>query len=212
MLVCLPWTLCTSRMLTNLLPGLRDLRAPLSAGYLWLAAGWLYFAPQLPSSVNDAQGVLKDIYRVIQASSPVTVAAGLTFAAYIIGIFFTGLLTGPIRQAVRWLPVFLFLPLMSLLWNLSERWPMIDEKLEDLADSVERWRRLLFMLLSIPLSPSKRIHTLVVDRISNKLVTDHEFRKVFLDQLTKRLEEALRMILHSMNYLLCALYLASGLY
>jgi len=177
-------------MLTNLLPGLRDLRAPLSAGYLWLAAGWLYFAPQLPSSVNDAQGVLKDIYRVIQASSPVTVAAGLTFAAYIIGIFFTGLLTGPIRQAVRWLPVFLFLPLMSLLWNLSERWPMIDEKLEDLADSVERWRRLLFMLLSIPLSPSKRIHTLVVDRISNKLVTDHEFRKVFLDQLTKRLEEA----------------------
>jgi len=177
-------------MLTNLLPGLRDLRAPLSAGYLWLAAGWLYFAPQLPGSVDDAQGVLKDIYRVIQASSTVAVAAGLTFAAYIIGIFFTGLLTGPIRQIVRWLPVFLFFPLMSLLWDLSERWPIIDEKLEDLADWAERWRRLFSMLFSIPLSPSKRIHRLVVDRISSKLVTDTDFRKVFFGQLAKRLEEA----------------------
>jgi hypothetical protein len=73
-------------MLLNLLPGLRDLRAPLAAGYLWLAAGWLYFAPELPASVNEAWGVLKDIYRVIQASSPVAVAAGLTFVAYVIGI------------------------------------------------------------------------------------------------------------------------------
>jgi hypothetical protein len=48
-------------MLASLLPGLRDLRAPLAAGYLWLAAGWLYFAPLLPASVNDADRVLKDI-------------------------------------------------------------------------------------------------------------------------------------------------------
>jgi hypothetical protein len=177
-------------MLTNLLPGLRDLRAPLSAGYLWLAAGWLYFSPQLPDSVNDAQGVLKDIYRVIQASGPVAVAAGLTFAAYIIGILFTGLLTGPIRIIIRWLPIFLFLPLRSALWDLLERWPNVEQKLEDLADSAERWRRLLYIVLSIPPSPSKRIHTLVLGRISSKLVTDPEFRKVFLGQLKKRLEEA----------------------
>ena len=68
-------------MLANLLPGLRDLRAPLAAGYLWLAAGWLYLAPQLPASANDATGVMKDIYRVVDASEPVTIAAGLTFVA-----------------------------------------------------------------------------------------------------------------------------------
>ena len=57
-------------MLASLLPGLRDLRAPLAAGYVWLAAGWLYFAPQLPASVNEADGVLKDIYRVADAGNP----------------------------------------------------------------------------------------------------------------------------------------------
>jgi hypothetical protein len=72
-------------MLTNLLPGLRDLRAPLSAGYLWLAAGWLYFAPQLPASVENAQGVLKDIYRVVDASEFIAVLTGLSFVAYILG-------------------------------------------------------------------------------------------------------------------------------
>jgi hypothetical protein len=75
-------------MLLNLLPGLRDLRAPLAAGYLWLTAGWLYFAPRLPNSVNDAQGVLKDVYRIVNASSPVAVATALTFVAYILGYNF----------------------------------------------------------------------------------------------------------------------------
>jgi hypothetical protein len=92
-------------MLASLLPGLRDLRAPLAADYLWLAAGWLYFAPQLPASVNDADGVLKDIYRVAgvaDASNPVAIAAGLTFIAYLLGILLTGLLT----------------PLVSVIWTL----------------------------------------------------------------------------------------------
>jgi hypothetical protein len=82
-------------MLLNLLPGLRDLRAPLAAGYLWLAAGWLYFAPKLLALESEGQGVRKDIYEeislVIHASGPVAVGAGLTFAAYIIGILSTGL-------------------------------------------------------------------------------------------------------------------------
>jgi hypothetical protein len=177
-------------LLMNLLPGLRDLRAPLAAGYLWLAAGWLCFAPELPTSINEAQGVLKDIYRVIQASSPVAVLAGLTFAAYIVGILSAGLLTRPIRLIVRYLPIFVLLPLIWLLEDLSVRWPIIEQKLDDLADWADRWRRLLYMLLSIPPSPSKRIHTLVVDRISSKLLTDRESRKIFLDQLKKRLEEA----------------------
>jgi hypothetical protein len=56
------WTACTSQMLLNLLPGLRDLRAPLAAGYLWLAAGWLFFAPKLLDLQNNGEGVLKDIY------------------------------------------------------------------------------------------------------------------------------------------------------
>ena len=96
-------------MLASLLPGLRDLRAPLAAGYLWLAAGWLYFAPQLPASVNDADGVLKDIYRVADASNPVAIAAGLTFIAYLLGILSTGLLTPvvPVIWTLLILPIVL---------------------------------------------------------------------------------------------------------
>jgi hypothetical protein len=81
-------------------------------------------------------------------------------------------------------------PLIWLLDDLSQRWPIIDEKLDDLTDWAGRWRRLLYILLSIPPSPSERIDTLVVDKISSKLLTDHESRKIFLDQLKKRLEEA----------------------
>jgi hypothetical protein len=71
-----------------------------------LAAGWLYLAPQLPASVNEAQGILEDIYRVVNASGPITVAAGLAFVAYLLGILSTGLLIRPIRFIVK-LPVYI---------------------------------------------------------------------------------------------------------
>lgn len=37
-------------MLANLLPGFRDLRTPLVAGYAWLACVWLILAPDVPES------------------------------------------------------------------------------------------------------------------------------------------------------------------
>jgi hypothetical protein len=95
-------------MFTSLLPGLRELRAPLAAGYLWLAAGWLYFAPQLPASVEDAQGVLRDVYRVVAAGDPVAVVAGLTFIAYLLGMLSTDLLIRPVRFIVK-LPLYILL-------------------------------------------------------------------------------------------------------
>jgi hypothetical protein len=72
-------------MLTSLLPGLRELRAPLAAGYLWLIAAWVAFAPRIPTP-ETASGVLKDIYRLGQAVGKPGVIAAVTFAAYIIGI------------------------------------------------------------------------------------------------------------------------------
>ena len=36
-------------MLTSLLPGVRDLRAPLAAGYIWLLFGWLVVEPRYSS-------------------------------------------------------------------------------------------------------------------------------------------------------------------
>jgi hypothetical protein len=72
-------------MLTSLLPGLRELRAPLAAGYLWLITAWVALASRIPTT-EAASGILKDIYRLGQAVGKPGVIAAVTFAAYVIGI------------------------------------------------------------------------------------------------------------------------------
>jgi hypothetical protein len=72
-------------MLTSLLPGLRELRAPLAAGFLWILAGWLAIASHIPSP-ERATGIFKDIYRLGEAVGRPGVLAALSFAAYLLGI------------------------------------------------------------------------------------------------------------------------------
>ena len=68
-------------MLAGILPGLRDVRAPLAAGYLWLCFGWLIVS----DDVATAEGV---VGRVVELGGVVTDAAlavAASFAAYLIG-------------------------------------------------------------------------------------------------------------------------------
>jgi hypothetical protein len=174
-------------MLANLLPGLRDLRAPLSAGYLWLAAGWLYFAPQLPASMNEAEGVLKDIYRVVNASDPLALAAGVAFVAYMIGILSTGLLIRPVRFIVMLpvyiLSIFFVIPATTSIM-LSEGSPSIESKFENFFTAIQnvKWRLQASSLVSI------RADRLVLRRMSNKVLMDEDYRSMFLARLEERLE------------------------
>jgi hypothetical protein len=174
--------MCTSLMLTNLLPGLRDLRAPLSAGYLWLAAGWLFLAPQLPASVDDAQGVLKDIYRVVDASDPITVLAGLTFVAYILGIL-SNMLTRPIRF-IALVPFYVLVgPLILiaiLLHALSERRPVIRSRFDDVLAGSRRWQR-----RNSPKSPILNVENLVLHRLASNVLRDESFRAFLLLRLER---------------------------
>jgi hypothetical protein len=71
-------------VLLNILPGFRELRAPLAAGYLWLLAGWLGLGDSI-SLPDQAQDFLDQF-------SGLGNAAALTFAAYIAGSFLTDLL------------------------------------------------------------------------------------------------------------------------
>ena len=70
-------------MLANLLPGVREIRAPLAAGYIWLVFSWLLLEP-LPSR-GDAEGLLKSTYALADAVTPVGVGIALTFGAYVFG-------------------------------------------------------------------------------------------------------------------------------
>lgn len=71
-------------MLANLLPGLRELRVPLAAGFLWLLAIWFWVEPLVPDA-GDASGALASAYRLSGVLSVIGLGAGLTFAAYIVG-------------------------------------------------------------------------------------------------------------------------------
>ena len=71
-------------MLTSLLPGLRDLRAPLAAGYLWLVVGWLALSGHIPSE-REATGIFRAIYDLAPLLSIVGTALAVSFAAYLLG-------------------------------------------------------------------------------------------------------------------------------
>ncbi|AUI59789.1 hypothetical protein [Amycolatopsis sp. BJA-103] len=71
-------------MLSSLLPGLRELRAPLAAGYVWLLGLWLVFRPGLPPP-GQASGVYRDLLDLGSWSGKAAVFAAATFAAYLLG-------------------------------------------------------------------------------------------------------------------------------
>jgi hypothetical protein len=70
-------------MLASLLPGVREIRAPLAAGYLWLFALWLALEP-FPSA-EEATGLEAAVIDLADAGTPVAVAVVLSFVAYLVG-------------------------------------------------------------------------------------------------------------------------------
>jgi hypothetical protein len=71
-------------MLANLLPGLRDVRAPLSAGCIWLLTLWLVLGDRVPTR-QQADGVWASLYRLGDLIGPAGVLASGSFLAYLIG-------------------------------------------------------------------------------------------------------------------------------
>jgi hypothetical protein len=72
------------RVLSNVMPGLREVRAPLAAGYLWLACFWLVFGDEVPTR-SAVEGPLERLYELEPAVSDVGLAVVVSVAAYIIG-------------------------------------------------------------------------------------------------------------------------------
>ncbi|HET6948757.1 MAG TPA: hypothetical protein VFI47_00170 [Acidimicrobiales bacterium] len=86
-------------MLAGLLPGVRQLRAPLSAGYLWLLAAWVAFEPLAPER-SEASGVIASLYRASDLVSAVGLGIAVSFAGYLLGSVSTSALTPILRRAV----------------------------------------------------------------------------------------------------------------
>jgi hypothetical protein len=83
--------------LANLMPGVRELRAPLAAGYLWLLAAWLVLAERIPPE-EEATGLLKSLYDLGDVATAIGFAIALSFAAYLVGIISQAILNPPLRE------------------------------------------------------------------------------------------------------------------
>jgi hypothetical protein len=71
-------------MLASLLPGLRELRAPLAAGYLWLLLAWLALGGRVPEE-SEATGIAARLYDIRDAASALGLAVAISFVAYLLG-------------------------------------------------------------------------------------------------------------------------------
>jgi hypothetical protein len=71
-------------VLTSLLPGVRELRAPLAAGYLWLLLVWLTVAGSLPNK-REAHGSFERLYDLEPLVSTVGIAVVASVGAYLVG-------------------------------------------------------------------------------------------------------------------------------
>jgi hypothetical protein len=105
-------------MLSTLLPGIRELRAPLAAGYIWLLAGWIALEPHIPEA-GSSTGLIASIYRLNDALSGFGLAVAASFAAYLIGSLSITLFSPAIRQWFIGVP--LSAPSLGPLAPLSEQ-------------------------------------------------------------------------------------------
>lgn len=77
-------------MIATLLPGLRDLRTPLTTGYVWLLVGYLVIYP-LFNFGNHQGGPAADIGHLAEAGGAAAVGAAVSLVAYLVGTLSVGL-------------------------------------------------------------------------------------------------------------------------
>jgi len=87
-------------MLSTLIPGLRHLRAPVAAGYVWLIAIYLALAPVMPEP-DQATGVYADVYDLAASVGPAAALAASAFVAYLIGLLSADLSRALVVVATR---------------------------------------------------------------------------------------------------------------
>jgi hypothetical protein len=77
-------SLCEALVLLNsVLPGLRDVRSPLAAGYIWLLALYIAFEPLVPK--KSTTGIWATFSHLHRTFSALGVGLAVSFVAYLVG-------------------------------------------------------------------------------------------------------------------------------
>jgi hypothetical protein len=90
-------------MLSSLLPGLRELRAPFAAGVLWLLAIWVRWEPLLPTpeDAKKTPGFANSLYRLHGLVPDVALGATAGLLVYLVGSLSIALLSDQLRAFFR---------------------------------------------------------------------------------------------------------------
>jgi hypothetical protein len=86
--------------LGNLIPGLRELRAPLAAGSILLLAAWIAVDPSLPDK-KHATGVYRSLLELGDIVSVLGKGAALGFGAYMVGSLYTSITAARVTSLER---------------------------------------------------------------------------------------------------------------
>jgi hypothetical protein len=95
-------------MLSNLLPGFRDVRTPLATGYLYLAAAWIWFGSNWVTQADDNRA-LNRLEDMVEQAGPAGVTVAVGFLAYLAGSVL-------VVRDTRWLRILATLPEAVLHW------------------------------------------------------------------------------------------------
>lgn len=87
-------------MLASLLPGIRVLRAPLAAGFVWLTALWFLLEPSWSASAADV-GVIASAARLLDVVNLVAQGALVSFLAYLLGAFSVFAFSRPLLSLIQ---------------------------------------------------------------------------------------------------------------
>jgi hypothetical protein len=86
-------------VLASLLPGLREVRAPLAAGFVWLVALWFLLEPRWPR--GDDAGIVGSAARLMDMLNLLGQGVVLSFAAYLLGSFSMFIFSAPLLRLIQ---------------------------------------------------------------------------------------------------------------
>ncbi|MFJ6163905.1 hypothetical protein ACIQH6_02205 [Micromonospora orduensis] len=171
-------------MLANLLPGLRDLRAPLSAGFIWLLAGYLWLAPRLEDAPDQIKSILEDTHKLYNVGGTALLVSACAFTAYLIGILSVSVINPYMEAAFKLVaPIVLtiyLLPVLALSYALSKL---------TRGEVFQKFSRTVFDLYSTRLNLLARLDLgntakrLALDTAITAYRTDAKFRAAVRQQL-----------------------------
>ncbi len=85
-------------MLASVLPGLREVRAPLAAGFIWLVSLWFLIEPNWPEHENS--GVVASANHLLANLSILGQGVAISFVAYILGSFSVFLFSNRLARSI----------------------------------------------------------------------------------------------------------------